>query len=35
LWPLAANDRLAHQVRVGDARRGAQTWEAAEKVDLR
>jgi hypothetical protein len=32
---LAANDRLAHQARVGDARHGAQTWEAVEKVDLR
>jgi hypothetical protein len=33
---LAANyDRLAQKARVGDVRRGVQTWEAAEKVDLR
>jgi hypothetical protein len=29
------DDRLAQKARVGDARCGAQSWEAAEKVDLR
>jgi len=31
----ADDDRLAQKARVGDVRRGAQTWEAAEKVHLR